>query len=565
MNRKTLWVLIAIAVIAAILLLVFGYGQWQKKPSLVAQFTRKPPAAEQTAKAPAATSGETLEKAAAEEKAAAKTADASPDKAAEEGKAQVRADGGEAAGTTADKADKTAETPATEQPVQQKEAERPATAKAGGADKADATEKAPSFDIVRVEEDGAAVIAGRAAPGSRVEILLDGRVLGQVTANERGEWVFVPEKPFPTGAHELLIRAVPETGEPVISRQSVALTIPGRGQKPLIVLSEPSAPSRILQKPEAPQQVAAATPPEGGKAVADTDNRQAEAETAPSQKAEDTEEPAQAEAAAVPETGGKDRATAEAQAGAAGKAVALRLDVVDYDENGDIFFTGRAAPGAVLRLYVDNQHIGDARAGPDGAWTFHGRRQVAAGVHTLRVDRIREDGRVIERIELPFMRVAREEVLAMRGKTTEGAQKPAGDAQKAPEETKVAAVEEKVRSGAAEANATGGPAAAASPEAQPAAGAEEAAGGEMETAEAAAAGEMPSIRRKGTPARLHVGKVVIQPGDNLWNIARAIYGRGIRYTVIYEANKDQIRDPDLIYPGQVFTTPRLEETENAPQ
>ena len=56
-------------------------------------------------------------------------------------------------------------------------------------------------------------------------------------------------------------------------------------------------------------------------------------------------------------------------------------------------------------------------------------------------------------------------------------------------------------------------------------------------------------------AALRDGKVVIQPGNNLWNIARRLYGSGFSYTVIYEANKDQIRDPNLIYPGQVFETP----------
>ncbi|HUF45540.1 MAG TPA: LysM peptidoglycan-binding domain-containing protein, partial [Aestuariivirgaceae bacterium] len=55
------------------------------------------------------------------------------------------------------------------------------------------------------------------------------------------------------------------------------------------------------------------------------------------------------------------------------------------------------------------------------------------------------------------------------------------------------------------------------------------------------------------PAR--PGRVVIQPGNNLWRISRVIYGRGVEYTVIYEANREQIRDPDLIYPGQIFATP----------
>ena len=48
----------------------------------------------------------------------------------------------------------------------------------------------------------------------------------------------------------------------------------------------------------------------------------------------------------------------------------------------------------------------------------------------------------------------------------------------------------------------------------------------------------------------------VQPGNSLWRLARQTYGSGLRYTEIYEANKDQIRDPDLIYPGQVFVLPR---------
>ena len=49
--------------------------------------------------------------------------------------------------------------------------------------------------------------------------------------------------------------------------------------------------------------------------------------------------------------------------------------------------------------------------------------------------------------------------------------------------------------------------------------------------------------------------VVVQPGNSLWRLARRIYGEGILYSVIYEANQDQIRDPDLIYPGQIFIAP----------
>lgn len=48
----------------------------------------------------------------------------------------------------------------------------------------------------------------------------------------------------------------------------------------------------------------------------------------------------------------------------------------------------------------------------------------------------------------------------------------------------------------------------------------------------------------------------VKKGDNLWTIAKRMYGSGAHYTKIYEANKDVIgKDPNLIYPGQTFTIP----------
>ena len=56
-----------------------------------------------------------------------------------------------------------------------------------------------------------------------------------------------------------------------------------------------------------------------------------------------------------------------------------------------------------------------------------------------------------------------------------------------------------------------------------------------------------------SPARINV--VTVQPGNTLWGISRKRYGRGILYVQVFEANRDKIRDPDLIYPGQVFSLP----------
>ncbi|KAA9370494.1 Ig-like domain-containing protein [Ochrobactrum quorumnocens] len=52
------------------------------------------------------------------------------------------------------------------------------------------------------------------------------------------------------------------------------------------------------------------------------------------------------------------------------------------------------------------------------------------------------------------------------------------------------------------------------------------------------------------------GSVIIRKGDNLWTISKRTYGKGTRYTTIYLANRDQIRNPDLILPGQVFVMPQ---------
>ena len=49
----------------------------------------------------------------------------------------------------------------------------------------------------------------------------------------------------------------------------------------------------------------------------------------------------------------------------------------------------------------------------------------------------------------------------------------------------------------------------------------------------------------------------VKSGDCLWNIAKMYYGNGSKYTVIYEANKDKINNPNLIYAGQVLTIPAL--------
>ena len=47
----------------------------------------------------------------------------------------------------------------------------------------------------------------------------------------------------------------------------------------------------------------------------------------------------------------------------------------------------------------------------------------------------------------------------------------------------------------------------------------------------------------------------VKPGDNLTKIARHVYGDGNKWKAIFEANRDKIKNPDLIHPGEVLTLP----------
>jgi nucleoid-associated protein YgaU len=67
--------------------------------------------------------------------------------------------------------------------------------------------------------------------------------------------------------------------------------------------------------------------------------------------------------------------------------------------------------------------------------------------------------------------------------------------------------------------------------------------------------QQPFNRAEPLNTKLAQGSVEIQPGNNLWEIARRVYGAGIMYTLIFKENQDRIVDPDLIYPNQRFKLP----------
>ncbi len=76
----------------------------------------------------------------------------------------------------------------------------------------------------------------------------------------------------------------------------------------------------------------------------------------------------------------------------------------------------------------------------------------------------------------------------------------------------------------------------------------------------ATAGSPPSpVAKAASPSDVVVDSIQIQhvdPGNTLWGISQKFYGDGSRYQIIFAANSGQIRNPNLIYPGQVFVVPK---------
>lgn len=172
---------------------------------------------------------------------------------------------------------------------------------------------------------------------------------------------------------------------------------------------------------------------------------------------------------------------------------ATRILGIAARPGGRLSVTARAAAGSSVRLYLNEALVAPARIGRDGHVTFVIGGGVRPGAYEVRLDRVdAASGAVRSRVEVPFL--------------------------------------------VPDANGAGA----------------------TETARASSEAAHASPMPEADPATVFVSEVRtarIVPGDSLWAISRKTYGEGDRYTAIFDANQDQIRDPDLIYPGQVFVLP----------
>lgn len=330
---------------------------------------------------------------------------------------------------------------------------------------------APSFDVVRVAPDGAALVAGQAEPGAEVTVRLGATAAAKTIADARGQFVAQFDVAPGEAPQAMSLSSKGDQGEQASSTQTV-------------IISPIAAPE--------PAEVATSDPAEAQDAPDTTETAAADPETVAEPQ------PPQAPSVVL-----ADETGVRVLQGGAGSDD-LVIEAISYSATGAVVLAGRAKAESFVRLYLDNAELATVQTGSDGRWsgTFE---EITPGIYTLRADQVDENGTVMARTETPFKREA-----------------PATLAQVLPQPAPTPAETEAQTDTLAEA--------AAPTAAQPA--------------------------PADAPPQVEI--VTVQPGFTLWGIAQENYGDGLLYVQVFEANKEQIRDPDLIYPGQVFDVPGLQ-------
>ena len=412
---------------------------------------------------------------------------------------------------------------------------------------------APKFDVVRIEDDGSALIAGQAQGRGHVVLSVDGVELPEARADLTGNGQFVIFAFLPATADQqsLKLHLYAQDGSgPVVSVQTIFVA-------PAPVEEAVAASESVAPESEAPAET------ETTDETNDATETDIEVETAPTQTAS-TEAPEDAAPATVilaDEDGV--RVLQDGTPSAANPAVTI--DTISYSSNGDVILGGRGQAGNFVRIYLDNQSIATSKISANGYWSLE-LSDIEPGIYTLRVDELNATGDVVSRAETPFKREAAEELAELMAPETEPeepsvevpsqnvaeaqsaqADAPSSDAPETAAETvadtgsdtapdtSVTQVEVTVQAEVAELNPQD----------------EQSSDGETVATEAQPADTASVLRTPSQKFRVRT----VQPGSTLWAIAKESYGAGIEYFKVFEANKERIRDPDLIYPGQVFEIP----------
>lgn len=515
-----------------------------------------------------------------------------------------------------------------EQVTEAVEETAPATEEAASSTEEATPKISPSFDVVRVDAEGNTVVAGAAAPGAMLGILLDGTEVALAPVDTAGKFAAIlaiepSEAPrvlslverradgdVPSDATVIVapVIAVAEASvapETVAPSEQTAETVEAETEttQETAAIEEVTTDSVGEETEDTSQQVNS-----GDQAVEDVSESSADVASEDAFEPEVKEETAAVEPAPAPKApavivsdseGVRVVQPAASQEDTPEVLAAVSIDSISYTDTGAVMVSGRGNPNAFVRLYLDNALAATTQIDDAGLWSSK-LEDVAGGLYELRADEVDATAKVLSRVVTPFKRetpktvakaraqaeaeAATQDVASVEAQPTETPSETEANSADTTDEPAVVETKPETTTDFAEAAASEDAAAEEAAEAVAAATETQAADAQLsvseaarepETSEVAAAPQAteeaeastaieaaedtpegdPEAKTDTAVAQPPVRIVTVQPGATLWAIARDRYGEGQLYLQVFEANKDKIRDPDLIYPGQVFTVP----------
>lgn len=396
-------------------------------------------------------------------------------------------------------------------------------------------ETAPSIDLLRVAPDGYVVMAGRAGANQNVLAYNGDELVGKTKANQTGDYVFVFDYPLAIGEHELIVTAGKDENNMVSSLTSGVVIFPENKSDMIVLLSKIGEASKILQMPSSRFGPKTANLKDKNTPAKNTDN-----------KVEPTAE------------------------------LPIAVNAVDVEEKR-YYLAGVATPKSTVNVYIDNAFKGKAITGEEGAFLYYGRETITVGKHAIRVDMLGDDKiTVIARAEvvLDHQTPASKALLLATQMATKKAEEKSKAEASAVKIAKLASKKHVIKKSDPVTNA----AISSGSTGKKIAEIGDAPAKEMEppkvtlsTKDASPKGVKNNTVAISKPSNVEEtidGKkiiksgssVIIRRGDSLWHVSRRKLGEGRKYTIIYSANRDQVKNPHRIYPGQVLNIPEQEKT-----
>lgn len=382
---------------------------------------------------------------------------------------------------------------------------------------------APSIDLLRVAPDGYVVMAGRASPNEKVLAYNGNELVGETKSNATGDYVFVFDYPLTIGEHELIVTAGKDDANMVSSKTSGVVIFPQDKSNMIVLLSKPGEASKIMQMPSSRFGPKTANLKNKNQTESNVDNKVAKEEKLP-----------------------------------------IAVNAVDVEEKR-YYLAGEATPKSTVNVYIDNEFKGKAITGEEGAFLYYGRESISVGKHAIRVDMLGTDNETVTaRAEVVLdHQTQASRALALAAKKSAEVKAQADRVSKNVKVKQTAKNSEPLANASISSGSTGKKIADIPNAPSEEVPVKKKLASKVAAAPAKTQDEVAKIVETPKVAKTIDGKkviksgssVIIRRGDSLWHVSRRKFGEGRKYTVIYTANRDQIKNPHRIYPGQVLKIP----------